>query len=119
IGAVALVLGAILTHAFTALREQRLEQLRQKQENYAQLINHIAEFVRNPNATRDTFESIHLYSWLVGSPSVIAFTQKFMKDMDDKTLENLLIAMRYDLGLPKTPRSVTIVGKDIFRVPPL
>jgi len=72
--------------------------MRQKQENYTQLIT--------------TSQSIFAIPTLRAIPSK-AFTQKFMRDRDDKTLQNLLIMMRQDLGLPRTPRNVTIVGKEL------
>jgi hypothetical protein len=68
----AVTLGAaILTHALTVLREQRLEVQRQKQLNYAALVEKLASFVRNPKTQIDEFTKVHLYSWVVGSSEVV------------------------------------------------
>jgi flagellar motor component MotA len=48
IGAAAILLGAILTHALTTLREQKIELQRQRQTNYASILEKLTPYVRDP-----------------------------------------------------------------------
>jgi hypothetical protein len=107
IGAAAILLGAILTHALTTLREQHLEQRRHMQENYKNLVERIAPYVRDPKNS-DDFETIHLHSWVVGSPRVVSCTQTFMAERSPDALRQLLAAMRSDLGLREAPKGVSL-----------
>jgi signal transduction histidine kinase len=109
VAAAATILVAILTHAFSALREQTLEQQKQKQKNYTELLSNIGKYIRTPAATRDAFETIHLQSWIVGSPEVILATQNFLATPTAKTLDKLLLAMRSDIGLSGKPGTTTEV----------
>jgi uncharacterized membrane protein YcjF (UPF0283 family) len=99
IGAAAVIISAILTHELTQIRELKLEQQRQRQANYGELLTQLAAFVRDRSAGRDSFDSAHLYSWVVGSEDVIQATQTFVKTVGDQDLRNLLVAMRRDVGL--------------------
>jgi hypothetical protein len=102
IGAAVTLGAAILTHAFTVLREQRLELQRQKQLNYAALVDKLAPFVRGPKEQIDEFTKAHLFSWVVGSSEVVERTTEFMALRSAPALKALLLAMRRDLGLPDT-----------------
>ena len=106
IGATAILLGAIVTHALTSLREQRIEIQRQRQENYGKLLEKLATFVRDPKKEADEFTKVHLYSWVVGSAEVVESTTEFMKKRSKDNLRKLLLAMRNDVGLPGTTASL-------------
>jgi cobalamin biosynthesis protein CobD/CbiB len=99
IGAAAVIISAILTHALTQVRELQLEQQKQRQANYAELLKQVAAFVRDRSAGRDSIDSAHLYSWVVGSEDVIQATQTFVQTVGDQDLRKLLVAMRCDVGL--------------------
>jgi len=99
IGAVALVISAIVTHVLNQVRELQFEQQKQRQANYGALLNQVASFVREAQNGRDPLDSAHLYSWVVGSEEVIGATQQFVKDASDINLRSLLVAMRQDVGL--------------------
>lgn len=102
----ALLIGGILTHALTEIREQRSAQRQRMQENYAKILDRIDKVIRNPNSPDDSFSKIILESWVVGSSAVIKHTQSLKDCKDDETrralLENIVKAMRADLGLPDT-----------------
>lgn len=93
-------------HALTSLREQRIEIQRQRQNNYASLLEKLASFVRNPDKETDNFTKVHLYSWVVGSAEVVESTTEFMKKPSRDSLTKLLRAMRKDVGLPETTASL-------------
>jgi hypothetical protein len=102
IGAGALLLGAILTHALTELREQRQRRAALMQTHYLDLLSRIDGLVRG-SALSDDFSKIHLTTWAVGSPDVIERTQAIADAQSGapmrKALEELVLAMRGDLGL--------------------
>jgi hypothetical protein len=106
IGAAGVLLGAILTHALAAFREQQLELQKQRQINYAALIEKMAPFVRAPKSQIDIFTTAHLYSWVVGSPAVVEMTAEFIKNRSESNLKSLLLEMRKDVGLPKIEGSI-------------
>jgi len=106
IAAAATLLAAILTHTLTDVRQQRMEQQKQKQSNYAELLEIAAKYVRNPSDHRDKLDTAHLYSWVVGSSEVIRATQEFTDNRDDVALRKLLDAMREDIGLSGVPNDV-------------
>lgn len=87
------------------------------QKNYEQLIDHIGQLIRNPEATGDEFAKVHLYSWFVGSRAVVIKTKKLLKannvDKKNDSLEDLLFAMRKDLGLDVSGEFGPFIG--IFR----
>lgn len=99
IGAVALVISAIVTHVLNQVRELQFEQQKQRQANYGELLRQLAGFVREARDGRDTLDTSRLYSWVVGSEEVIEATQQFVKEVSDINLRNLLVAMRQDVGL--------------------
>jgi hypothetical protein len=123
IAAAATIIGAIVTHALTAIREQnlqqqryaaqqkleeerykkqqKLEQQRQKQSNYAQLIRLIGPYVRYPERIRDELDTAHLLSWVYGSPDVVMKTVAFKRDITDRKVLELLRAIRDDVGVQK------------------
>lgn len=107
IGAAAVLLGGILTHALTVIREQRLEQQREKQRHYAELLKVIDELVRKPGAFSDEVAKVHLASWVVGSATVVRQTHALVhaKTAKERTeaLKALLLAMRRDIGLSAQP----------------
>lgn len=107
IGGMAMILVAIVTHALTSIREQRLELQRQKQQNYAALLDRLVPFVRAPKVKGDEFTSIHLYSWVVGSPEVVVQTKIFIDRRTEEGLRHLLLAMRQDVGLGYTNASLS------------
>jgi hypothetical protein len=102
-GAVVL-LGAILTHTLTELREQRMTQQREMQRNYSTILTNIADVIRKPSSTSDDFSRVHLESWVLGSRDVIRATQALLESKDPgarrAALEELVLAMRRDVGLP-------------------
>lgn len=102
VGGAAVLLGAILTHALTSLREQKIELQRQRQTNYGILADRLVPFVRAPERS-DELTQAHLYSWVVGSPEVIDCTGRFVKTRSEDNLRALLVAMRRDIGLVELP----------------
>jgi small-conductance mechanosensitive channel len=99
IGALTLVISAVVTHALTQARELQFEQQKQRQANYEKLLGRVASFVRKKADSDDGFDSGHIYSWVVGSKEVIKATQDFVKDSSQTNLKTLLLAMRADMGL--------------------
>ena len=105
ISVIGIVIGGILTHALTELREQRASQQREMQRNYFNLLSNIDEIIRAPGPVSDEFAMIHLKSWVIGSPEAIRDTQSLMaaatpEDKKSK-LTDLLRTMRKDIGLPE------------------
>lgn len=100
IGAAAVILSAILTHALAQARELAFEQQKQRQANYGDLLKQVGDFIRRRDAGDDKFDTAHLYSWVVGSEEVIKATQAFMLSQEAPDLKALLVAMRSDAGLP-------------------
>lgn len=101
IAALATIYVALLNHALTEQRELRLQQQKEKQKNYEKLLSAMAGFIRNPR-DRDAWDSIHLYSWVIGSEGVIKYAQEFTEKKDEESLKKLLNEMREDVGLSKT-----------------
>jgi len=99
IGAVALVVSAIVTHALNQAREFQFEKYKQRQSNYATLLTQVEAFVQKKEHGQDALDSAHLYSWVVGSEEVIRATQKFLENATQQSLKDLLVAMRKDVGL--------------------
>jgi hypothetical protein len=114
VSAAALLLGGILTHALTVIREQHLQQQREKQKNYERLIESIDKVIRKPGPTSDDFAKIHLESWVVGSPDVIKHTQELLVGKEPserkKAVEELLLSMMKDLGLPLPSSKLELKG---------
>jgi len=77
----------------TSQRELNLQRQKEKQKNYEKLLSAMAGFIRDPS-DRDAWDSIHLYSWVIGSEGVIRKAQE--------SLKSLLDEMRIDVGLHKT-----------------
>ena len=102
IGAAALLVSAIVNHALAISREQEAERRKLMQQNYATLLDRVAKYVRNNRKDEDAFDSAHLFSWIVASPTVITKTIHFMDNVDDSTLRDLVNAMREDIGLPSS-----------------
>jgi len=107
IAAFATVYIAFLNHSLAVQREDEKQQKKEKQENYKQLINIFSEIVRNPGPN-DSLDTIHLYSWVVGSENVIRSTQKFVDEKDDKSLRELLVVMRDEIGLEKPSKELKL-----------
>ena len=111
LGAAGTLAAAILSHALTDIREQRLVRQERMQSNYSSLIVNIGELIRNPNLPTDEFSTVHLSSWVVGSPEVIRATQHLLTAQNRRcrrtALEELLAAMRVDLG-QLTPVGLTL-----------
>ena len=106
-----LLLGAILTHALTQLREQRMVQQREMQRNYSAVLSRIGDVIRRSGAS-DEFSQVHLESWVLGSDEVVDATQRVLKATPAErveALEALVKAMRKDVGLPKIDRKLEIV----------
>jgi hypothetical protein len=114
----ALLLGGILTHTLTQFREQRLSQRQRMQENYAKLLEKVGTIIRDPENLSDDFSTIHLESWVVGSPQVIQKTKELLNATDEgarkAALQALVYAMRADMGLQTTNETL---GK-VFPPPP-
>lgn len=112
ISALAVFIGAILTHALTQIREQRDRQLMEKQRNYLQLVNQLNEIIRNPHAPSDRFSTVHLESWVVGSPEIVKLTQSLLetknREQRRKAVKNLLAKMRTEVGLAKLDESIDL-----------
>jgi hypothetical protein len=102
----ATLMAAILTHAFTQAREYDLKRRQLMQENYRQIIEMIAPYVRKPQESKDQLDTAHLLSWVVGSYEVLHATQKFVDDPDTDRLADLLAAMRHDVGASPVPRDL-------------
>jgi len=106
VSAMAIILGGILTHAFTQIREQDLAQRKTQQENYKTLLAKIDQVIRTPNSPNDEFVKVHLESWVVGSAEVIQYTRELLDsttpEKRKEALEQLLKAMRKDVGLSST-----------------
>jgi hypothetical protein len=115
----ALLLGGILTHTLTQMREQRLIQRQRMQDNYAKLLAKIGDVIRKPENPSDEFSTIHLESWVVGSPEVIQETKNLLAANTDQSrkdaLQALVYAMRRDTGLTKTNETLGVV----FPAPPV
>lgn len=101
IGASAILMGAILSHVFTAAREQQLERQRRVQENYKALVSKLTPFVRSPKAQLDEITSIYFDCCVIGSAEVIRLTASFLKTRSRRDLGEMLTAMRLDIGLPE------------------
>ena len=112
ISATTLIFGGILTHTLTQIREQRLQQERLMQENYKAVIEKIDEVIRKTSYTSDDFSKVHLVTWMVGSVDVIRSTQLLMQASEPakkgSALNEMVIAMRKDIGLSPTPKDLTI-----------
>ena len=95
------------------LAEQRdLEIQKQKQNNYNLLLEKIASYIRDGKSNNDSLSLIRLYSWIYGSEDVIKYTDEFMKSKNKVSLEQLLVAMRKDVGLKiSNPDSLSISGE--------
>ena len=125
IAAIALLFGAIIEHTSRQIRDeknaieqrdrdenfkidqqerdQRLSQRQRQQENYKSMLNDIDKVIRDPKHVGDQFSKIYLESWVVGSPDVIQAARSFLEATQNTrvgALQNLLSAMRKDLGLP-------------------
>lgn len=98
IAALATIYVALLNHFLAAERELRMQQQREKQKNYEKLLSVAAELVRDPE-NKDIWDTVHLYSWVVGSENVIRKTQAFTEQRNEKSLRSLLVEMRKDIGL--------------------
>lgn len=109
IAAVVTIYVALLNHSLAEEKELRMQQQREKQQNYEKLLMAAAEFIRDPDNS-DAWDTVHLYSWVVASESVIRKTQVFTDDKDDKSLRSLLVEMRKDIGL-KEPTSDDLMPK--------
>lgn len=101
IAALATIYVALLNHSMTSQRELNLQRQKEKQKNYEKLLSAMAGFIRDPS-DRDAWDSIHLYSWVIGSEGVIRKAQEFTYRNDEESLKRLLDEMRIDVGLPKT-----------------
>ncbi|MCG8426598.1 MAG: hypothetical protein MI754_04480 [Chromatiales bacterium] len=105
IAALTTIYVALLNHAMSSQRELNLQRQKEKQKNYEKLLSAMAGFIRDPS-DRDAWDSIHLYSWVIGSEGVIKKAQEFTKTNDEKSLKSLLDEMRIDVGLPMTDREL-------------
>jgi len=116
ISALAVLIGAILTHALAQIREQSNTQLNEKQRNYLKLLNRIDDVIRNPNEASDRFSKIHLESWVVGSSEVVKLTQSLLeskeKEQKRAAVVALLSQMRAEVGLPKLVNEIDL--KQVF-----
>ncbi len=101
IAGIASVYVALINHNLTQQREIRLQHQKEKQKNYEKLLSVTADFIRDPE-NREIWDTIHLYSWVVGSQNVIKKTKEFTKKIDDSSLKSLLDSMRKDIGLDAT-----------------
>ncbi len=112
ISALAVLIGAILTHALTQLREQNNAQLFEKQRNYLKLLDRIDDVIRRPEAVSDSFSKAHLESWVVGSPEVVKLTQSLLeseeKEQKRTAIVSLLAQMRTEVGLPKLSKEIDL-----------
>jgi hypothetical protein len=100
VGVGGVIVGAIVSHSLTIMREQEAERRRLMQQNYLVLLDRVCKYVRSNRKDEDAFDGAHLYSWIVGTPRVIGDTVAFMDNPDGKTLRYLLLTMREDIGLP-------------------
>ena len=111
VSALALLLGAILTHALTEIREQRTRQMLERQKNYLKLIENIGVLIRAPDSWKDEFSKIYLESCVLGSQEVVTLLRNFSDELlidngedNDKVrkreaLKLILIRMRSEVGL--------------------
>ena len=93
------IMTAVVSHSLQRLRELELERLRKREDNYANIVQKLAEFLRDPDGKMDDFTSLHLLTWVVGSPDVVRLTRGFMRERHHERLDMLLIAMRRDLHM--------------------
>jgi hypothetical protein len=100
IAALASIYVAMLNHALTQQREIQLQHQKEKQNNYENLLKVVCDLIRDPN-NKDIWDTIHLYSWVVGSNDVVRKTQEFSEKKDEESLKSLLVSMRNDIGLEK------------------
>jgi len=114
VGAAATLGGAIVTHSLTLHRDQLDAQRRLKQENYLQLLNQIDDVIRYPRRPSDNFSKIHLASWISGSEKVVLATQELLDASDPEArlrfLNQLVLAMRKDIGLDKLSSELKLEG---------
>ncbi len=82
-------------------KELELARIKTTQENYSGILRELAPFIRDSNAKNDEFSTALLHAWVVGSPEVVRYTDVFMKEKTYVALDNLLNAMRNDVGLVK------------------
>ena len=75
IAGMASIFVASLNHFYTQQRELKLQHQKEKQKNYENLLKVAADLIRDPN-NKDIWDTIHLYSWVVGSNEVVHKTQK-------------------------------------------
>jgi hypothetical protein len=95
------VMVAIVTHALAQARERELEEWRRKQERYAKILAQLAGYVRSRPESKDEFAAAVLESFLIASLPVIRAVHVYMRVHDANALDDVVAAMREDLGLPK------------------
>lgn len=97
-------------------KELAVIQRKTMQDNYARVLDRLAPYIRNPSHNGDDFTTAHLFTWVVGSPEVVALTSRFMRERTPDSLDALLLAMRKDLALETRPlREVST--QELFPIP--
>jgi len=109
---------AVVTHALTVQRERDAEQLRRKQERYAQILERLSPYIRNRGDPTDGFATAVLHAYVVGAPAVAAGIRDFMSSRDGKTLDRVIAAMRTDLGMEPLAMETSIQGLLPAGIPP-
>lgn len=93
------LIGAYVTHVLTTQRERETEQLRQKQERYASILDGLVSYIRNKGEDSDSFAMAVLHAYVVGDESVAEAIRKFTKDRTSQNLDQIVLSMRKDLGM--------------------
>ena len=93
------IAGAVLKYALEVEKSAEIKRMELMQENYKNILNKIAQYIKSKGTDADALSSAHLESWVVGSPEVIKLTQNFMDKRSNLRLKSLLQQMRKDIGL--------------------
>jgi hypothetical protein len=93
------LIGAYVTHVLTTQREREAEQVRRKQERYAEILQGLVPYIRSQGAKADEFAVPVLRAYVVGDKQVALAIARFLTARTFENLDAIVASMRRDLGM--------------------
>jgi hypothetical protein len=101
------LIGAYLTHVLANQREREVEQIRRKQERYAQILEGLVPYIRSKGAKADEFAVPVLHAYVVGEKRVASAIACFLNKRTSENLDAIIRSMREDLGMENLEEGTT------------
>lgn len=103
------LIGAYVTHVLTTQREREAEQVRRKQERYAEILQGMVPYIRS-KGENDAFAVSVLHAYVVGHNSVAKAIAGFLAARTPDNLDAIVNSMRKDLGMEALQEGTSTAG---------